>query len=857
MTFLRKYSLLAVAVVVLFGFNAKDAQAVCSWAGVPNEVALVVVNNTSLDAGHNNLTIGVNGSLSGDRHSTTPECEQESDGPAPFCSWADVAPQTSPANTVSITSGPSGVGGQAITVAVTPGTPGTGCFDPGTETRFNGSRVLNVSALPNGSYNFTVQVTDTFGRSDTANGSFTINRAATHQLSVSKAGTGSGTVTSSPAGISCGSDCSENYTSGTSVTLSQSATTGSTFAGWSGACSGTGSCVVSMTQARSVTATFNSSAGAPTCSGPAQLNTLQNGTFSASGGTGSYTWSTSPNGSPATAGSGSSFTTQWGTSGSKTVTVTSGGQMGTCAVTVNSTAGNCTISVSSNIPTNWLIGGPQVNGQYIQSPGYPTYVSSASYTTDSSGNPLPQGTYGIMTATPSGYTGPTITPSASQNCVDSITFNLEYTPIGDPPPPPPGGAPSCSGPATVALNANATFNGSGGSGSYTWSTTGGNPGTGSGSSFVTKWATLGTKIVNISGGGSGYCTTCVGAFGSCTAVEPPPSCSPGSQVVTTGQTANFSAPSPDPRHTFSWVAAGGTPMTGNGSTFGTVYSTTGTKVARVTSIGGYADCSVTVNPPPVTTGTIIVTSNMPTGWVITGGPTLLEENPSPSTGQTYSNQNTGSYTIIPDSIPNYDVSYVSSQTLSGGGTIVFALTYSEGGPGDGGATLVLTANPSSIYPAGQPTELSWTSTQTTSCTATAGTGFSTGGATSGTDMSGNLYTTEIFSVTCDVDGGGQISDDETVTVPPQCSDGLDNDGDGLIDYPLDPGCDDAQDNDEADDQGGDGPPIVFTECNDGLDNDGDGLIDHWSVTPDGETPDDGCSSPEDDSERYDPDVREI
>ena len=38
-------------------------------------------------------------------------------------------------------------------------------------------------------------------------------------LTVGKSGTGSGTVTSSPAGINCGSDCSEAYASGTSVTL--------------------------------------------------------------------------------------------------------------------------------------------------------------------------------------------------------------------------------------------------------------------------------------------------------------------------------------------------------------------------------------------------------------------------------------------------------------------------------------------------------------------------------------------------------------------------------------------------------------------------------------------------------------
>jgi RHS repeat-associated protein len=80
--------------------------------------------------------------------------------------------------------------------------------------------------------------------------------AAAIILSVSKAGSGSGTVTSAPAGINCGADCAENYTSGTVVTLTAAASTGSTFSGWSGACTGTGTCVVTMDAAKSVSANF-------------------------------------------------------------------------------------------------------------------------------------------------------------------------------------------------------------------------------------------------------------------------------------------------------------------------------------------------------------------------------------------------------------------------------------------------------------------------------------------------------------------------------------------------------------------------------------------------------------------------
>ena len=78
-----------------------------------------------------------------------------------------------------------------------------------------------------------------------------------YPLTVTKGGTGSGTVTSSPAGINCGTDCMENYNSGTMVTLTAAAASGSTFAGWSGACAGTGVCTVTMDGAKSVTATFD------------------------------------------------------------------------------------------------------------------------------------------------------------------------------------------------------------------------------------------------------------------------------------------------------------------------------------------------------------------------------------------------------------------------------------------------------------------------------------------------------------------------------------------------------------------------------------------------------------------------
>jgi chitodextrinase len=79
---------------------------------------------------------------------------------------------------------------------------------------------------------------------------------ASNLLTVFKAGTGSGTVRSTPAGIDCGSSCEARFNAGAEVTLSATPDASSVFTGWSGDCSGTASCQVTLDQTRSVTATF-------------------------------------------------------------------------------------------------------------------------------------------------------------------------------------------------------------------------------------------------------------------------------------------------------------------------------------------------------------------------------------------------------------------------------------------------------------------------------------------------------------------------------------------------------------------------------------------------------------------------
>ncbi len=83
----------------------------------------------------------------------------------------------------------------------------------------------------------------------------------TYALTVTAPAAGSGTITSSPAGISCPTTCTASFAANTKVTLTATPGTNYSFGGWSGSCSGTGPCSVTITAAASVTPIFNANYG--------------------------------------------------------------------------------------------------------------------------------------------------------------------------------------------------------------------------------------------------------------------------------------------------------------------------------------------------------------------------------------------------------------------------------------------------------------------------------------------------------------------------------------------------------------------------------------------------------------------
>ena len=202
---------------------------------------------------------------SGGGCSGTGDCQVTVSSDQSVTATFNVAPPTQHALTVtkngagsgSVTSSPPGIDcGSTCQAQFTTGTKVTLSANPAPGSSFAGWSGGGCSGTGD------CQVTVSSDQSVTA--TFNVAPPTQHALTVTKNGAGSGSVTSSPPGIDCGSTCQAQFTTGTKVTLSANPAPGSSFAGWSGGgCSGTGDCQVTVSSDQSVTATFNVSAPPP------------------------------------------------------------------------------------------------------------------------------------------------------------------------------------------------------------------------------------------------------------------------------------------------------------------------------------------------------------------------------------------------------------------------------------------------------------------------------------------------------------------------------------------------------------------------------------------------------------------
>mgnify|MGYP003147229056 FL=1 len=122
----------------------------------------------------------------------------------------------------------------------------------------------DITITPSGEGNVTINLgagaaSDLSGNGNLAASTLSILNDTLRALTVTLPGVGEGSVTSAPAGIDCGTDCSEEYTIGADVTLTAAAGDGSSFSAWTaGPCTGStdASCAVTMSSDRAVTARF-------------------------------------------------------------------------------------------------------------------------------------------------------------------------------------------------------------------------------------------------------------------------------------------------------------------------------------------------------------------------------------------------------------------------------------------------------------------------------------------------------------------------------------------------------------------------------------------------------------------------
>jgi hypothetical protein len=121
---------------------------------------------------------------------------------------------------------------------------------------------------------------DTLSRAVSGSSTSSSTTPTTATLTVVRTGTGTGTVSSTPPGITCGSDCTESGSTGTRYTLAASPASGSTFVGWSGSCTGSAACVVTVNSATSVTAIFDAVPAPPASAPSVSLTVNKNGTGS-------------------------------------------------------------------------------------------------------------------------------------------------------------------------------------------------------------------------------------------------------------------------------------------------------------------------------------------------------------------------------------------------------------------------------------------------------------------------------------------------------------------------------------------------------------------------------------------------
>ncbi|QQR82295.1 hypothetical protein IPJ70_03380 [Candidatus Campbellbacteria bacterium] len=900
-----KISLCVVLLATFFGLGSTQHVFAAPACGSSNGY---LVGSASPNPVDTSVTLSVVGNLSVGR------CWCERTGGPAYQYVSGFGTQTQPVDTATITAGPSGFVGQTIPLSILPGTVGVcdeGASALGDPTNFNGSHTFNTTGLTNGSYTVTVTVVEAGGTaSKTANITFTVEHPVaptlpTVSLSATPSSVSQGQTTTlswtSTNATSCAATGGTGFSTGNTTSGSDTSSVLMSNTTFSISCTGAGG---TATDSATVTVGASSAPTATLSVSPATTTT---------GGTVTLTW-TSTNATSCT-GVGPGFSTGGAISGSDissplttntTFTVSCTGPGGGAgappvdvSVTGDSVTGSCSVtptSITTGQNATWSASPSGGNGSYTYSWSGTDSLSGASQTIVK--------TYGT-----SGTKNGSVTISSNGESTGALSCGtvMVSTPegfdIGQCLTPPDGGTYATAPTPACYIGTPSSISGSG---PWTWTCVG-SAGTDSCIAYKATTPTNGVCAAPPDGGTYTTAPTPACQVGTASSISGSGPWTWTCAGIAGGTTANCTAYKTT-ANPIIWVTSNiGTTYTITQGVNTVVDQTTpvtfkghynlgsGTYTIHPATKDGYgtptvapsatqdmteADITFAINyPAAATTGMVIVESNLPTTWTLTG-PSGVQTQGTNSLGVEYQDQSAGTYTLsnVPEK-EGYTVTVESGGTLFAGGTLTLTITYTPDVTPPGGPSVDLKVNNSNgpvTIVSGSTALFTWTSSGVNkgTCVGSTDSRLNTwwDGAKSEESIAGErsdvISATTTYTITCDrSDAETTVTDSVVLGARPYaCNDGYDNDGDGKVDYSTDPGCtsliDDTEENSEPVNCQTDpsNPECAVqtepvTQCNDGLDNDGDGKID-WNGAG-AVLKDPGCKNAEDPSELDDPIIKEI
>lgn len=445
------------------------------------------------------------------------------------------------------------------------------------------------------------------------------------------------------------------------------------------------------------------------------------------------------------------------------------------------------VSIPQTVGAAWEYGNFSIP-YTVTAPTAPTVTLSASPTSIASGasSTLTWSSTNATSCTASGDWSGSKATSGSQSTgalTASKTYTITCTGAGGTTSPTSATVTVAGVAPTVTLTATPSTVVSGSTTTLSWSSTNATSCTAGGDWGGSK-ATSGSGTTSMLSSNQTYTLTCTGPGGNASATATVTVTAPGGPSTPTGFTASASSTCANNWLNLSWNAVSGATSYTVMEGARLVYSGSGTSMSD-TGLTSGSTHSYTLTASN-SNGTSAATSASGTVYApCAGAPaaTLISEQGSsvPYNSQLVLWWTTANVTAC--TANNVDVSWTGNKAIAGGGQAILASAtktyaisctgpngpaYAEvtvavtGAPVTPAPTVSISASPTSVTSGGSST-LSWSSTNATSCTAS--NGWSGSKTTSGSVLTGGLYSSTTYTLTC-TGPGGSTSSSATVTVTP-------------------------------------------------------------------------------------------